>query len=68
VVNIGRNPTFGGTERTVEVHILDQELDLLGKRLTVEFLARLRSERKFSNVEALKGQIARDCEQARRLA
>lgn len=67
VVNVGVRPTFQGTERLVEVHLLDTTLDLYGKELVVDFIAHLRSEQRFPNIEALKTQIATDVQQARQL-
>ena len=66
--NIGRKPTFGDAEVTIEVHLFDFEGDLYGKTLAVEFLDRLRGEQRFAGVAALKAQIARDCEKAREIA
>ncbi len=65
VANIGIRPTFNGTERRIEVHIFDATLNLYGKRLTVDFIARLRGEQRFSGIEALKAQISSDAQQAR---
>ena len=65
VANIGIRPTFNGTERRIEVHIFDTTLDLYGKRLAVDFIARLRGEQRFSGIEALKAQISSDAQQAR---
>jgi len=67
VVNIGVRPTFNGTERIVEVHLLDIQPDLYEKRITIDFIARLRSEQRFSGIEALKSQIAADVRQARQI-
>jgi riboflavin kinase/FMN adenylyltransferase len=67
VANIGIRPTFNGKERLVEVHLLDTHLNLYDRYLTVEILARLRSEQRFSGVDALKAQIANDVQQARQL-
>jgi riboflavin kinase / FMN adenylyltransferase len=58
--NIGRNPTFGKNERTVESFLLDYSGDLYGRELSVEFVARLRDEIKFKSIEELKKQIAED--------
>lgn len=66
VVNVGRRPTFGGGETTVEAHLLDFEGDLYGRGLRIEFEERLREERTFAVPEALVEQIARDIAQARR--
>jgi len=67
VTNIGFRPTFNGTEHLVEAHLLDVDLDLYGKQLLLDFVARLRGEQRFSSVEALKAQIASDVEQARQI-
>ena len=69
VVNIGTRPTFKteGAEM-IEAHLLDWTGgDLYGRALEVRFLARLRDERRFEGVEALRAQIAADVEAARRL-
>lgn len=63
--NIGVKPTFGGTEVTIEVHLIDFKGDLYGKKLRVEFLERLRGEQRFGSIEELVGQIGRDVEEAR---
>ena len=66
VANLGHKPTFGdGRERTLEVHALDFDADLYGRRVRVEFVDRLRGEQSFSGVEALVQQIRTDIEQAR---
>jgi riboflavin kinase/FMN adenylyltransferase len=67
VVNIGVRPTFDGKEHIVEVHLLDVQPDLYDKRITIDFIARLRSEQRFANIEALKSQIAADVQQARQI-
>jgi riboflavin kinase/FMN adenylyltransferase len=64
--NIGVRPTFGeGSPPVVEVHLLDREIDLYGQQLSVQFAARIREERRFPGVDALKAQIAADAAQAR---
>ena len=60
VINVGVRPTFGETEMTVEAHLIDFSGDLYGKWIRIEFLRRLRGERKFPDVEALRTQIALD--------
>jgi riboflavin kinase/FMN adenylyltransferase len=65
--NIGTRPTFGGDpEVSVECHILDIQQELLGQRLRLQFLHRLRDEQKFPDVAALKQQIAHDLQRTRR--
>jgi riboflavin kinase / FMN adenylyltransferase len=63
--NIGVKPTFGGSEVTIEAHLLDFSGDLYGKELRVQFLERLRAEQRFGSVAELTGQIKRDVEAAR---
>ncbi|MCY1042574.1 bifunctional riboflavin kinase/FAD synthetase [Corallococcus sp. bb12-1] len=63
--NIGVKPTFGGTEVTIEAHLLDFTGDLYGKELRVQFLERLRPEQRFGSAAELVGQIKRDVEAAR---
>jgi len=67
VVNIGVRPTFDGKEHIVEVHLLDVQPELYDKRITIDFIARLRSEQRFANIDALKSQIAADVQQARQI-
>ena len=60
LANIGTCPTFGGTERTVEAYIIDYIGDLYGQELRIDFVERLRGEKKFGSVEELKKQMAED--------
>ncbi|MDH3528121.1 MAG: bifunctional riboflavin kinase/FAD synthetase [Acidobacteriota bacterium] len=67
VTNIGVRPTFEDeTEPSIETYVFDFEGDLYGKVLRVRFLHRIRNERKFSGIEELKSQIARDVSTAKR--
>ena len=65
VTNIGTQPTFDGSDRRLETHLLDFEGDLYGQVARVELLHRLREERKFSGVDELVAQIRRDVQAAR---
>jgi len=68
VVNIGVRPTFEDQgERIVEAHILDFAGDLYGQTLGIEFLERLRPERRFESAQALIAQMEEDVAQARHL-
>lgn len=67
LANIGKNPTFDATERTIEAFLVDYEGDLYGRDVTIDFIARLRGEQKFENAEALKGQVAEDVRQGREI-
>ncbi len=60
VTNIGRNPTFGENEISIETHLLGFSGDLVGKTIRIDFLDRLRDEKAFSTIEELSDQIARD--------
>lgn len=64
VANLGTNPTFGGTRRTLEVHLFDFAADLYGRRMRVTFVERLRGEVKFPSPEALVRQIEQDVARA----
>ncbi len=66
-LNIGYRPTFGGDKLTVEAFIIDFQGDLYHQVVRVDFVARLRDERKFEAVDALVRQIGRDVERARRV-
>lgn len=67
-VNVGVRPTFK-TDLVVlvEAYLLDFEGDIYGEQLTIEFLARLRGERRFDSVEALIEQMHRDVDDARQV-
>lgn len=67
VTNIGVRPTFGGSERLVEVFIMDFQGDLYGSSLRVDFLKKLRDEIRFKTAEDLKAQVAKDAEKARKV-
>ena len=67
VVNIGMRPTFSGKSRRLEVHIFEIDQSLYGQEIEVEFVQKLRDERKFASVDALKKQIADDAQAARKI-
>jgi riboflavin kinase/FMN adenylyltransferase len=67
-VNVGVRPTFGtGRGVLVEAYLLDRDIDLYGHVLRVEFLRRLRGERRFESVDALVEQMRLDVELTREL-
>ncbi len=67
-VNIGVRPTFDtGRGELIEAYILDFEGDLYGRRLRLDFLSRLRGERRFSSAEALVEQMRRDVQRTREI-
>jgi riboflavin kinase/FMN adenylyltransferase len=67
VTNVGNNPTFAGDRPVhVEIHVLDFSGDLYGQALSVFFVRRLRGERHFKDVDALRTQIGIDIAEARK--
>ncbi|MGA9597295.1 MAG: bifunctional riboflavin kinase/FAD synthetase [Acidimicrobiia bacterium] len=67
VVNVGKRPTFGGTASVVEAHVLDFSGDLYEKVIAVDFIERLRAERKFDGVDDLVVAIRADIVRAREI-
>jgi len=67
VASLGTRPTIDGTERLLEVHLFDFDGDLYGRRIEVEFVAKLRDEVRFDDLNALTTQMHRDAVQARAL-
>lgn len=65
VANVGVRPTVDGREPLLEVHLFDFAGDIYGRLLTVEFRRRIRDERTFDGLDALKAQINRDIEETR---
>src|SRR5918999_1256943 len=67
-VNVGIRPTFEtGRGLLVEAYLIDFEGDLYGRTLRVAFVERMRGEKRFESVEALKEQMWADVEQARQI-
>ena len=61
MANIGTNPTFGDVAKPrLETHIFDFNENIYGQEITVQFIARIRGEVKFSSIEALTNQLAQD--------
>ena len=68
-VSIGVRPTFDtGRGELIEAYILDFDGDLYGQTLTLEFIERLRGERRFDSAEALQEQMRADVERTREIA
>ena len=67
VANLGVRPTFNGTERVLEVHVLDGDMNLYGKQIRVGFVGRIREERRFASVDELLAQIRTDITSAARI-
>lgn len=66
MMNLGPRPTFSDPSVTLEVHLLDADVNLYGAHVRIDFVARLRDTMRFSGAEALIAQLARDEEGARR--
>lgn len=68
VANVGIRPTIHGSGRVIlEAHLFDFDRDIYGELITVEFVARIRDEMKFANLDTLIAQIGKDCTEARRI-
>jgi riboflavin kinase/FMN adenylyltransferase len=65
VTNIGMNPTFGNTERTIEAYLLDYHDDLYGREVKINFIQKLRDEIRFDNADHLIKQIDEDIRRTR---
>ena len=67
VASLGMRPMVNGTEPLLEAHLFDFDGDLYGSRIEVEFVAKLRDEQKFADLEAMVRQIDRDAAEAREI-
>ena len=68
VMNIGVNPTFSeSSHQTIECHLLDFDRDIYGRELKVEFVSKLRNEKKFAGVAELVAQIHLDILEAKKI-
>jgi riboflavin kinase/FMN adenylyltransferase len=67
MASLGTRPTVDGTEMRLEVHIFDFDEDVYGRHIRVEFAQRLRTEKRFDNVELMTEQLHRDGRTARRV-
>ena len=65
VASLGTRPTVGGTRPLLEAHVFDFNGDLYGREIEVEFVARLREERKFDSLDAMVEQMHQDAADAR---
>ena len=63
--NVGTRPAVNGTDNRIEVHILDFAGDIYGRRINVEFCAKLRDETNFPSLEALTVAIQKDIRDTR---
>lgn len=63
--NIGLRPSVDGTTRLLETHLFDFEGDLYGKQIEVRLVRKIRDERRFASIDALREQLQRDAEECR---
>jgi riboflavin kinase/FMN adenylyltransferase len=64
---VGTNPTFSGRTRTVEAFVLDTTADLYGQHVALDFVARIRGQKKFGSVKDLVAAMDKDTDRARTL-
>lgn len=67
VINIGVRPTLDMTTRSIEVHLIEFDGDLVGREVGIEFHCRIRDEVRFASIEELVEQIGKDVEAAREI-
>ena len=60
MMNIGTNPTVGGTEQTIETYFFLLDQDLYGQKLEIQLLARIRDEKNFESIDSLKIAMKQD--------
>ena len=65
VASVGTRPTVGGAKPLLEVHVFDFDRDIYGEYITVQFVERLREERKYSDLESMVAQMHEDASAAR---
>ena len=63
MMNIGHRPTFDGKQQSIEVNLFDFEKSIYGQNLRIEPIQRIRDEKKFTNIDALKSQLNQDREE-----
>ncbi len=67
MLNQGTRPTVGDLARTIEAHLFDFEGDLYGAWVRIEWVERIRDTRRFDSLDALRAQLAKDAQAARRM-
>ncbi len=67
VTNVGKNPTFNNTERTIEAFLMDFRDNLYEQEVKIDFIHKLRGEIKFKSVDELTKQIFKDIAEARKI-
>lgn len=67
MLNIGMRPTVDGTNRQIETHVFDFDKEIYGKEIVLHFAERIRDEKKFDNLDALKKQLEIDRNKAKQM-
>ena len=67
MMNIGHRPTIGSKEKSIEVYLFNFDRDIYDKIISIDVVEKIRDEKKFSSIEALKTQLARDEEHCLKL-
>ena len=67
MVNLGTQPTFGGRKFQIETYIFDFDQDIYGDELTIAFVERIRAEKRFESVEALRMQLREDQDRVKQI-
>ena len=60
MMNIGHRPTIGTKNKSIEVHLFNFNEDIYGKVISIKMISKIRDEKKFSSIEALKEQLVKD--------
>ena len=60
MMNIGHRPTIGTNVKSIEVHLFNFNEDIYGKVISIKMISKIRNEKKFSSIEALKEQLVKD--------
>ena len=60
MMNIGHRPTIGANEKSLEVRLFNFNKDIYGEQISVDIISKIRDEKKFSSIEALKDQLVKD--------
>ena len=60
MMNIGHRPTIGTNVKSIEVHLFNFNEDIYGQVISIKMISKIRDEKKFSSIEALKGQLVKD--------
>ena len=60
MMNIGHRPTIGKNVKSIEVHLFNFNEDIYGKVISIKMISKIRDEKKFSSIQALKEQLVKD--------